>query len=82
MVVVVFVLCAPTIIAYDGGSDNIDVIRESHAERIFMRTYLTLRFLFIEVVLNFPYPPLFICRIYLTISVNIRNEVLLVFLLF
>ena len=44
MVGVTFFLFVPTLSACDGGSYTIDVLREIHAEIIFMITCLTVRF--------------------------------------
>ena len=57
---VAFVLFFSTSVSRDGRSYTISVIIESHAERIFMRKFLIVILLFIEVVVNFPYPLLFI----------------------
>ena len=57
MVGVEFGLFVPTAISQSGGSYTIAVLRKSHAEIIFMKTCLMVKFLFILVMVKFPYPP-------------------------
>ena len=57
---VAFFLFVPTAISHNGGRCTIDVLTESHAEIIFMRTCLMVRLLFIEVMVNLNYPIIFI----------------------
>ena len=78
MVGVSFVLFVTTVISYNGRSYTIAVIREINAEIIFMRGFLTVIFLFIEVIMKLHYPLLLIRRIYLIIIPSIRYEVFLV----
>ena len=62
MVGEVFVLFVPTAISNNAGSYTIDVLIESHAERIFKRAFLSVSFLFIGVMVNLAYPLIFIHR--------------------
>ena len=75
---VALVLFFPTAIAHNVGIYIIAVLRENHTEIIFMRTCLTVRSFFIEVMVKFPYPLLFIFQSQIIVSLNIINEVFLV----
>ena len=82
MVGVAFFLFVTTKIAHNCGSYTIDVLRESHYEIIFMIIFLTVTFIIIEVMEKLPHSLLLIRRSKLIIKTNIRNEVLLVSVLF
>ena len=74
MVRVAFILFL-TAISHNGGRQIIAVLRESHAERISMRSCLTVIFLFIEVMVKLPYSLLLMSQSQLIISLDIGNEV-------
>ena len=60
MVVEVFVLFFSVTLEINGGIYTISMIGDIHAERILMRSCLTVICLFIEVFTQFPYCLLFI----------------------
>ena len=63
MVVLNILLFVHITIAHDGGIYTIAMIIESRAEIFFMISCLTVRILFIEVMVEFPYSLLLICQI-------------------
>ena len=62
MVGVAFVLFVPISNTKCGGSYTIAVLREVHAQIIFMRSCLAVIFLFVEVMVKVSYSLLFILR--------------------
>ena len=60
MVSEAFVLFPPVKPELNGGSYTIAVLRDRHTERIMMRNCLAVLFLFLEVLMQFPYYLLFI----------------------
>ena len=55
-----FVLFFPVTLELNGGSYTIAVLRDKHAERILMGSFLAVICLFIEVLMQFPYSRMFI----------------------
>ena len=55
-----FVLFFPVGPEFNGGSYTVDVLGDRHAELILMRSCLNVEYLFLEVLMQFPYSLLFI----------------------
>ena len=60
MIAEAFVLFSPVTTELNDGSYTVAVLGDIHAKQILMRNYLTVIFLFLEVLMQFPYSLLFI----------------------